>query len=141
VHHDGEYVARLLETETAFWLRVLQQHWPDDGDQLNRNNDQQWRIAASRYRAARLKLDRAALEEQYAREELQKLATARRTYGCGTEVLRSLRRGAIDYARVPELRGVDLEPYRKKPVEVVRINLSPAALRPTNPNLAVPSYE
>jgi len=142
VHHDREYVARLLETETAFWLRVLEQRWPDDGDELNRGNDQQWRIAASRYRSARLKLDRASLEEQYARAELEKLAMARRTYGCGTEVLRSLRRGAIDYARIPELRGVDLEPYRKKPVEVVRINLSslPRATQ-ANPNLAEPSYE
>jgi len=142
VHHDDEYVAKLLETETAFWLQVLEQRWPDDGDELNRSNDQQWRIAAARYRAARFKLDRAALEEQYVREELQKLATARRTYGCGTEVLRSLRRGAIDYARVPELRGVDLEPYRKKSVEVVRINLSPLpTVTQAHPNLAEPLYE
>ena len=69
------------------------------------------------------------LEEQYARDELQKLATARRTYGCGTEVLRSFRRGSIDYSRIPELRGIDLEPYRKKPVEVVKINLSPVQSR------------
>jgi putative phage-type endonuclease len=142
VHHDREYVAKLLETETAFWLRVLEQRWPDEGDELNRSNDQPWRIAASRYRAARLKLDRAELDEQYAREKLQKLATARRTYGCGTEVLRSLRRGAIDYSQIPELRGVDLEPYRKNPVEVVRINLSPNVVQSrARPNLAEPSYE
>jgi putative phage-type endonuclease len=124
VRHDREYVAKLLETETAFWLRVLEQHWPDEGDELNRSSDLQWRNAASRYRTARLKLDRAILEERYAREEIEKLATARRTYGCGAEVLRGMRRGAIDYARIPELRGVDLEPYRKQPVEVVRINLA-----------------
>jgi putative phage-type endonuclease len=124
VRHDREYVAKLLETETAFWLRVLEQRWPDEGDELNRSNDLQWRNAASRYRTARLKLDRATLEERYAREELEKLATARRTYGCGAEVLRGSRRGAIDYSRIPELRGVDLEPYRKQPVEVVRINLA-----------------
>jgi hypothetical protein len=121
---------------------VLEQRWPDEGDELNRSNDQPWRIAASRYRAAKFKLDRAALEEQHAREELQKLATARRTYGCGTEVLRSLRRGAIDYSRIPELRGVDLERYRKKSVEVVRINLSPVpSITQANPNLAEPLYE
>jgi len=144
VHHDRGYVARLLKTETAFWLKVLEQRWPDDGDELNRSNDQQWRVAASRYRTAKLKLDRAALEEQLARDELAKLATARRTYGCGAEVLRSMRRGAIDYARIPELRGVDLERYRKRPVEVVGINLSPApsvAQSPAWPNLAVPVYE
>ena len=88
-------------------------------------------------------LDRASLEEQYAREELEKLATARRTYGCGTEVLRSLRRGSIEYSRIPELRGIDLEPYRKRPVEVVRINLSPVPTMPQIPrtNLTGRSYE
>jgi hypothetical protein len=57
--------------------------------------------------------------------------------------LRSLRRGSIDYSRIPELRGVDLEPYRKKPVEVVRINLSPVPTMPQIPptNLPEPSYE
>ena len=124
VRHDREYVAKLLETETAFWLRVLEQRWPDEGDELNLSNDPQWRTAASRYRTARLKLDRATLEERYARQELEKLATARRTHGCGAEVLRGLRRGAVDYSRIPELRGVNLEPYRKQPVEVVRINLA-----------------
>jgi hypothetical protein len=144
VRHDREYVAKLMEAETAFWLRVLEQRWPDEGDELNRSNDHQWRSAASRYRVARLRLDRAALEEQYAREELENLATARRTYGCGIEVLRSLRRGSIDYARIPELRGVDLEPYRKRSVEVVRINFSPAigaAQNRARTNLPEPSYE
>lgn len=120
MQHDHEYVAKMLEAETAFWLRVLEHRWPDEGDEPNRGNDLQWRTAASRYRIAKLKFDRASLEEQYARDELQKLATARRTYGCGTEVLRSFRRGSIDYSRVPELRGIDLEPYRKRPVEVVQ---------------------
>jgi hypothetical protein len=79
VRHDREYVAKLLETETSFWLRVLEQRWPDEADELNRSNDLHWRNAASRYRTARLKLDRATLEERYARGELEKLATARRT--------------------------------------------------------------
>ena len=43
-------------------------------------------------------------------------------FGCGVELLRSSRRGTVDYAAIPELRGVNLEPYRKPPVTVVRIN-------------------
>jgi putative phage-type endonuclease len=143
VQHDREYVAKMLEAETAFWLRVQEHRWPEEGDELNRSNDLQWRTAASRYRVARIKLDRASEEERYARDELQKLATARRTYGCGTEVLRSFRKGSIDYSRVPELRGIDLEPYRKKPVEVVKINLSQAVriAQWSRANHAEPSYE
>jgi hypothetical protein len=42
--------------------------------------------------------------------------------GVGVEVLKSSRKGAVDYSAVPELRGVNLEPYRKTPVAVVKIN-------------------
>jgi len=62
------------------------------------------------------------LEEHRLRATLSRLATARRTYGCGVEVVKSSRRGAVDYCAVPELRGVNLELYRKAPVPVVRIN-------------------
>jgi putative phage-type endonuclease len=134
VRHDRDYVAKLLEAENAFWTRVLEHRWPDEGDELNRSNDLKWRAAVSRYRVAKVRLERATQEEQYARSELEKLAIARRTYGCGTEVLRSFRRGSVDYSRIPELRGVDLEPYRRKPVEVVRINLAAVSPLPRHIN-------
>jgi hypothetical protein len=51
------------------------------------------------------------------------MATARRTYGCGVEVLKSSRKGAVDYSAIPELRKVNLESYRKPSVPVVKINL------------------
>ena len=75
------------------------------------------------YRTARLRLDQAVVDEQQARRRLEEMATARRTYGSGVEVLRSFRKGAVDYARIPELCGVDLERYRKAAVEMVKINL------------------
>ena len=122
IRPEREYVARLLEAEAAFWLRVLEKRWPDDGDELDLSADLKWRFVAARYRAARVRLDRAALEERRARGTLERMATARRTYGCGVEVLKSSRKGAVDYAAVPELRGVNLEPYRKPRVPVVKIN-------------------
>jgi hypothetical protein len=36
--------------------------------------------------------------------------------------LKSSRKGVVDYSAVPELRGVNLEPYRKPPVAVMKIN-------------------
>jgi putative phage-type endonuclease len=124
VQPDREYIGRLIEAETTFWLRVLASDWPDDGSELDLSADSRWCSAASQYREAKIRLDRATIEEQRAREQLKNLATAQRTYGGGIEVLRSFRKGAVDYSTVPELRGVNLEPYRKPPVEVVKINLS-----------------
>ena len=77
---------------------------------------------ALRYREAKVRLETATAEEHKLRAILESLATARRTFGCGVELLRSSRRGSVDYAAIPELRGVNLEAYRKPPVTVVRIN-------------------
>jgi putative phage-type endonuclease len=122
---DREYIARLIEAETTFWQRVLDNRWlKHTEDELDLDADPTWCAAALQYRAARLRLDQAVEDEQQARSRLEEMATARRTYGSGIEVLRSCRKGAVDYARVPELRGVDLERYRKAAVEVVKINLA-----------------
>ena len=122
---DQEYTARLVKAETEFWQRVRDNQWPDGlEDELDLGADSQWISVATKYREAKIRLDRATFEEQQARKLLEAMATARRTYGCGIEVLKSLRKGAVDYSRVPELRGVNLESFRKPAVEVVKINLS-----------------
>jgi len=122
---DREYIAWLIEAEAAFWQRVVDNRWSESTeDELDLDADPAWRSAALQYREARIRLDQATIEEQQARKLLEQMATARRTYGSGVEVLRSFRKGSVEYSSVPELRGVDLEPYRKAAVEVVKIKLS-----------------
>jgi putative phage-type endonuclease len=123
---EPEYIRRLVDAEAEFWRRVIENYWPEDEvGELDRSLDNEWREAASAYRVAQARLAEVNVVEEAARKQLERLATARRTYGCGIEVLRSLRKGAINYSAVPELLGVDLEPYRKPAVEIVRINLAP----------------
>ena len=120
---DWEYAERLVEAEIAFWQLVKENRWPEStSDELDLSADPKWRHTASRYREARLRLETATAEEHRLRAMLASMATARRTYGCGVEVLKSSRKGVVDYSSVPELHGVDLEPYRKPPVAVVKIN-------------------
>ena len=120
---DREYLKRLLEAEAVFWQLVRDNIWPEPADgELDLSADLEWRQVALRYREVKVRLETATAEEHKLRGILESLATARRTYGCGVELLRSSRKGAVDYATIPELRGVDLEPYRKPPVPVVRIN-------------------
>ncbi len=120
---DREYAKRLVEAEAAFWQLVKENRWPElANEELDLSADKKWRHAALRYREARLRLDSAEFEEHKLRAALGSMASAWRTYGYGVEVLKSSRKGAVDYALVPELRGVNLEPYRKPPVAVMKIN-------------------
>jgi len=124
IRPDREYAKRLIESEAAFWQLVKDDRWPEPvSDELDLGADPAWREAALRYREVRLRLEGATSEEHQLRAKLEGLATARRTYGCGVEILKSSRKGAVDYAAVAELRGVNLEPYRKPPVAVVKINI------------------
>jgi putative phage-type endonuclease len=120
---DREYAKRLIEAEAAFWQLVKENRWPEMvNEELDMSADPKWRHAALRYREVRTRLEHAASEEHQLRATLAYMATARRTYGCGVEVLKSSRKGVVDYSAVPELAGVNLEPYRKPPVAVVKIN-------------------
>ena len=123
INPDREYAKRLIEAELDFWQLVKENRWPElANEELDLSADPKWRQAALRYREVRLRLESAAFEEHNLRATLTRMATARRTYGCGVEVLKSSRRGTVNYSAVPELRGVTLEPYRKPPVAVVKIN-------------------
>src|SRR5262249_30663005 len=127
---DREYLKRLLDAEAAFWQRVRDNVWPEPADaELDLSADPKWRQVALRYREAKVRLEAATADEHKLRGILESLATAPGTYGCGVELLRSCRKGVVDYARIPERRGVDLDPYRKPPVPVVRINFLEPALR------------
>jgi putative phage-type endonuclease len=124
IRPDREYAKRLIEAEAAFWQLVKEDRWPELlNDELDLGADPAWRETALRYTEVRLRLEGATAEEHQLRATLEGLATAKRTYGCGVEVLKSSRKGAVDYAAIAELRGVNLEPYRKSPVAVVKINL------------------
>ena len=127
---DREYQKRLIEAEARFWELVKENVWPEPaGEELDLSADPKWRQVALSYRDAKLRLDDAAADEHKLRAILENLATARRTFGCGVELLRSSRKGAIDYRAIPELCGVNLEPYRKPPVAVVRINIAEIAVQ------------
>jgi putative phage-type endonuclease len=130
VRPDRDYLKRLLDAEAAFWRLVRENVWPEPaGDELDLSADPEWRQIAARYREVRVRREAADAEERKLRAMLENLATTRRTFGCGVELLRSSRKGAVDYATVPELRGVNLEPYHKPPVSVVRINFLESDVR------------
>ena len=62
-------------------------------------------------RAAKAWLDAEAVFVA-AKDKILALAKEESCYGAGVKHLRSLQAGKVAYAKVPELKGVDLTPYR-----------------------------
>jgi len=128
IRPDREYMKRLVDEEGEFWRRVTDNQWPElDDKELDLSSDPRWRSVALQYRQAKARLDNATAQERKLRVILDRMATTRRTFGCGVEVLNSFRRGNVDYAVVPELTGVNLEKFRKPRVAVTKINVLEAS--------------
>ena len=124
IRPDRDYMKRLVDEEGEFWRRVKENRWPElDDKELDMSSDPRWRSVALQYRQARARLDAATAQERKLRIILDRMAAARRTFGHGVEVLKSFRRGTVDYAVIPQLSGVDLETFRKPQVAVTKINV------------------
>ena len=124
VFPDEGYIERLVRTEAEFWRSVTENRWPEPrlGEQ-DLSADPKWTSAAHRYVVVRQRLDELSVEEQALRNTMLGLTDAKRAFGAGLELIRSSRKGAVDYGAIPELRAVDLERYRKPAVEVVKLNV------------------
>ena len=57
------------------------------------------------------------------RAKIAELMESDREKGCGISVVKTERKGSVEYAKIPELKGIDLEPYRKKSSVVTTVNL------------------
>ena len=83
--------------------------------------DHAWREAAEAYRGWKDVVDEAQTKTDAAKATLIELATHSRESGHGVSVTRYWKQGAVDYKKVPELVGVDLEFYRGAMREEVRV--------------------
>jgi putative phage-type endonuclease len=91
-----------------------------DADTLVRS-DAEWTRAATGYAAAKKAAESAAEALEQARTALVALAGHAREQGAGVSVTRYWKAGNVDYKKMPHLQGVDLEAYRGKAREEVRI--------------------
>lgn len=93
-----------------------------DADTVIRS-DAAWTQAAAGYAEAKSAADGAGEILEQARKALVALAAHPREQGAGVSVTRYWKAGNVDYKKVPELRGVDLDVYRGKAREEFRISM------------------
>ena len=94
-----------------------------DADTVVRE-DADWHSAAAAFAEAKRTVDAADAVLAQAREALVALAQRPKETGAGVSVTRFWKAGNVDYKRVPELKGVDLDKYRGKVREEIRVSVS-----------------
>jgi len=92
-------------------------------DDAIERNDAEYATAAEFYRNARALADARVAEAEEAKQALIDLTEGLNVKGCGVSVIHSTRAGAVDYKLVPELKGIDLDQYRKAPTATVTVKV------------------
>ncbi|MBK6357121.1 MAG: YqaJ viral recombinase family protein [Betaproteobacteria bacterium] len=105
IHEAWNGFMRCIETDTPPALT--------DRDKVIRR-DAAWQAAAEAYVQLKAEVELLAGRLDAAKEVLLGLAEHPSESGFGISVTRFWKAGSVDYKRVPELAGVDLENYRQK---------------------------
>ena len=113
---------RIHEAWDAFARYITEAQAPPLTDRDTRiRDDPEWLEAAARYVKLRTAYDELSAKCDEAKAQLIALTGNAKEQGGGVLVTRLWKRGNVDYKRVPELLGVDLEPYRGTPREETRV--------------------
>lgn len=124
VQKDEDYTKKLLEVEAAFWDKVTNRTPPESSDKDILDIDtEEWKIAVENYKDYKKGMEYLQQELDERKNRLIYLANNRSAKGSGIKLTKSIRKGNVDYSKVVELIGVDLEPYRKPSYETWMVTI------------------
>jgi len=121
--HESDIVA-LTASESVFYHDyVLQFVEPPLGPlDYQEQNGNDWRYYSNQWREIKKQIEALEVEEKYVRNQLIDLADDQSCRGAGIQLTKYTRQGNVEYAKIPELRGVDLSAYRKPPIDAWRLS-------------------
>lgn len=73
---------------------------------MKERKDAAWKKAAAKWIEAKMAIDKA-------KDKICALAREESCYGAGVKHLWNLKAGNVEYAKIPALKGVDLDQYRR----------------------------
>ncbi len=120
---DLEYLKKYFVEAEAFWFGCVKADEPPPFSEKDFHKiPAKAKKAVENFLAKKLAAEQADLDLRAARESvLHFLGDTPRAKGYGLTVSTVHRKGSVDYAKVPQLLGVDLEPFRKKGSTVIEL--------------------
>lgn len=122
VDRDEAYISNMIEKEYQFWKKLQNFDPPDmlESDYVHMSGSD-WDYDAYAYLNAKHMRENWEKEEEQHRQRLIEMAQGKSCQGSGVRVSRYFRKGNVDYKSIEMLKDIDLEPYRKPPIESWRI--------------------
>ncbi len=112
----------MIEKELEFYMCLQNKTPPIEEEKYIERQDQIWEDLSFRWKNIKRRKKEVEDEEEAIRQEMIKTSGETNTKGFGLSFINVSRRGQIDYSQIPQLNGVDLEPYRKPSINSWRIS-------------------
>nr|CAB4126404.1 COG5377 Phage-related protein, predicted endonuclease [uncultured Caudovirales phage] len=119
VARDEEFIKKMVQMEKKFYNDMMNFVSPEEKYIQMEGNE--WAQLASLYREKLYAYQSIENELEHLKSSLIQVAGNQNAMGSGIKLCHSVRKGAIDYKKIPELKSVDLEKYRGKDLESFRI--------------------
>ena len=79
---------------------------------LVESEDKEWLKKAKEWREINVTLQVFKEKEEKIRKDLIELSRGQSYIGGGVQLKHGMAKGRVNYGKIPELKGIDLEPYR-----------------------------
>ena len=121
IHRDDEFIEKMKVAVAKFYDMMMTFTPPPatDRDFVNRDDDL-WNFHTEKYKLAKLEKTKYQELEDTHRNILISLSDGQSCQGNGIRVSKTLTKGRIQYDSIPQLKEIDLEMYRSKPVTSFR---------------------
>src|ERR1044072_559693 len=115
---NTKYIKKMISQEEEFFKCMQDFTAPKLTDRdYEYKEDNVWQAAAIEWLENNKKLMDLEKRDKELRDMLISMAKGQNSLGAGVRVSKMVRKGNIDYGIIPELQGLDLDPYRKEPIE------------------------
>lgn len=122
VFRDDKYIKGMLAKEEEFIECVHELIAPKlSSRDYQETHDETWIQYAEEWRTVNEQLSALEEKEKSLRQSLIGIAGDRNLAGGGIRMSKLLRKGNVDYGKIPVLREINLEEYRKSPTEYWKI--------------------
>jgi putative phage-type endonuclease len=123
---DPEFKAKFMPKAREFWKCVALNEPPalQDADYKDMSENPIWEMNAMEYRKINEEIKGLEEVKESLRKELINLCQDQSCLGDGIKIMKTSVRGRVDYDVIPELKGIDLDKYRKSSTTTWKILVS-----------------
>ena len=114
---DPGFKSRFMNKAREFWKSVAFNEPPplEDSDYKDMSENPAWYALATEYRKINEQIKALEEKKESYRKEILKLCDDQNCLGEGIKVIKTTMRGRVDYDAIPEIKGINLDKYRKSP--------------------------